>query len=143
MVGVGVILLVALYCIYRSQNELLRGGIIPLALLLILLIGYGSYILYSRPAHATASIVAYKEDPKKALVAEKTKHITDNKTGKTLTKYVYPALIILSALALFFVASLYSKGMALGFIFLFSATYVIDSGFVSRSDSFIAFIDDM
>jgi len=143
MVGVGILLAVVFYTIYRSHNELLRGSLIPLGLLLFVLIGYGFYILNSRPAHAKERIALFEKSKLDAIQKEKAKHINDNKAGKTLLKYVYPGLIILSAMALFLVASQYYKGMALGFIFLFVSIYIMDNGFVSRSDAFLSFLDSL
>lgn len=143
MIGIGLILLFVVYSIFRSQNELLKGGLIPLGLLLVVLIGYGSYILYSRPAHARESIALYQRAKIEAIEKEKVKHINDNKAGKTLIKYVYPILMIISATALFILQSQYFKGMALGFLLLFVSTYIMDSGFVSRSDAFLIFLNKL
>ena len=143
MIGIGILLLFVLYGIFRSQNDLLKGALIPLSLLLLVLIGYGSYILYSRPAHAKESIVLYGKSQTEAIEVEKVKHINDNKAGKMLMKYVYPILIILSASALLIVSSLYYKGMALGFVLLFVSTYIIDNGFVTRSDAFLSFLNTL
>jgi len=143
MIGIGIILLLVFYSIFRSQNELLRGALIPLGLLLLVLIGYGSFILYSRPAHAKASIILYEKSKAEAIEKEKAKHINDNKAGKTLLKYVYPILMIISVIALFLVPSQYYKGMALGFVLLFLSIYIIDNGFVSRSDAFLSFLNQL
>ena len=105
MIGIGVLALIAFIAILRSESELLRGTLIPLGLLLAILIGYGGYILYSRPAHAKDIISLYQKSASEAVELETTKHINDNKAGKTLILYVYPTLMIISALALFF----YSK----------------------------------
>ena len=140
MIGIGIALLIAFFFILRSQHELLKGTLIPLGLLLVILIGYGSYILQSRPAHAKESILFYKQSEKEAIEKEITKHINDNKAGKSLMRYVYPSLMILAILMLILVSSPYYKGMALGFVLLFLSTYIIDYGFVSRSDAFIKFL---
>jgi hypothetical protein len=113
---------------------------IPLSLLLLIFIGYGSYILYSRPAHAKEIISLYEQSKEEAIAKEKTKHINDNKTGKTLLRFVYPVLMIVSASVLLIVPGTYFKGMALGFVLLFVSTYIIDNGFVSRSEAFISFL---
>ena len=143
MIGVGILLLFVFYFIFRSQNELLKGSLIPLGLLLLVLIGYGGYILFSRPAHAKESIALFEKSKMEAIEKEKVKHINDNKAGKNLMKYVYPTLIILSALSLLFISSPYYKGMAIGFVLLFVSTYIIDNGFVSRSDAFLVFLNNI
>lgn len=143
MVGLGIVLLCAIVAILRSQHELLKGTVIPLGLLLLVLIGYGSYILTSRPAFAAQSIADYHQTPEQTLVQVKAKHINDNKAGVTLLKWVYPSLILLSALALLFLTSSYLQGVALGVIMLSVATYIIDTGFVTRSNAFIAFLNNV
>lgn len=143
MIGLGILGLVALYGILRSQHELLRGTIVPFSLLLLVLIGYGSYILVSRPAHARASTARYEAAPSEAIATERAKHVNDNRAGKTLLRYVYPLLILLGGGALLFLGSPHYRGVAIGVIFLAAAAYVIDYGFVSRSDAFIAFLDTL
>jgi hypothetical protein len=142
MIGIGVLLLVAFIGIVKSQNELLKGSIIPMSLLLMTLIGYGGYILYSRPAHVKQSISLYQQSEKEAIVKEQTKHINDNKAGKTLLK-IYPILMIVSIVALLFISNPYYKGMSIGFAVLFIAIYIMDYGFVSRSDLFLSFLTEL
>ncbi len=143
MITIGILLIFAMYSIFISHNDLLKGSLIPLGLLVTILIGYGSFILYSRPAHAQESIALYEQSKSEAIESEREKHISDNKAGKTLLRYVYPSLMILSALALFFLSNQYYKGMALGFVLLFLSTYLIDNGFVTRSDAFLTFLNNM
>ncbi len=139
MVGIGVLVLWTFIVIVKSQNEFFRGSLIPLGLLLFVLLGYGSYILYSRPAHVKESIELYQKSEKEAVAQEEIKHINDNKAGKTLMK-IYPILAIISLATLFFGFAPYYKGMALGFSLLFISFYIVDNGFVSRSDLFLAFL---
>jgi len=143
MIGIGILLLCVCIAIFRSENDLLRGGLIPLVLLLVVLIAYGGYILQSRPAFASASIDQFATSQEAAITHTREKHINDNKAGKTLIGMVYPALMLISVIALFFVTAPFHKGMALGFIALFVAVYIMDSGFVSRSDAFIAYLDTL
>lgn len=58
IVRTGLLLLLAFGAILRGENDLLRGSLLPLGLLLALLVGYGGSLFYSRPAHAQASIHA-------------------------------------------------------------------------------------
>ena len=143
MIGISILVLVAFVAVIRSEHELLRGSLIPMVLLFALLLGYGGYIIYSRPAHAKSSIRLYEANQKDAIEKEKTKHVNDNKAGKTLIKNVYPLLIIIAGIALFFISTPYYKGMALGFLILFISANVIDYGFVSRSDGFLVFLNTL
>lgn len=140
IIGIGLLILVAFIGIFRSQNELLRGMLIPFSLLILVLIGYGRYILQSRPTHVKQSISLYEKSTNEAIQKEIEKHTNDNKAGKILIKYVYPSLIIISAVALFLISSLYFKGMVIGFILLFASTFIIDNGFVTRSNKVIEYI---
>ena len=143
MISIGLLFLTTFIAISRGEHELLRGTLLPLGLLITILIGYGGYILYSRPAHAKESIALYQTAQVEAIQQERAKHINDNKAGKTLMKFVYPSLILLATLALSFIPAPFYKGMALGFIALFVSTFIIDNGFVTRSDSFISFLDTL
>lgn len=140
MIGIGIFISIVFVAILRSDNALLKGSIIPLSLLLTILLGYGSYMLYSRPAHAKEIIALYQKSPDKAIQQEKAKHINDNKMGKILIR-IYPVLMLVSIIALIFVSSPHYKGMAVGFALLFIATFLIDNGFVSRSDNFLSFLN--
>ena len=139
MIAIGVFLAVAFVAIFRSENVLLRGSLTPLGLLLAILLCYGSFILYSRPAHAKEISSLYQKNPGEAIKKGVAKHENDNKSGKILTR-VYPILMLGSVIALFFVSYLYYKGMALGFVLLFISAFIIDNGFISRSDAFLSFL---
>ena len=142
MIGIGIFLSIVFVAILRSDNTLLKGGLIPFSLLLAILLGYGSYMLYSRPAHAQEIIRLYQKSPDKAIKQERAKHINDNKTGKVLI-CVYPLLMLVSIVALIFVSTPHYKGMAVGFALLFISMFVIDNGFVSRSESFLSFLKEL
>ena len=141
MIGLGFLTLLAFYFSFQNENHWLRGAVIPLGLLLVVLIGYGGYILYSRPAHARASIARFQNSKEDAIEKEKAKHINDNKSGKMLLRYVYPGLMLISVLVSLLIPDPYYKGMAVGFILLFASTYIMDNGFVTRSDAFLSFLD--
>lgn len=125
--------------IYRSEDPFLKGSLVPLGLMMLVLLGYGSFIIYSRPKHAKEIIGLYQKSSDEAIKQEIAKHINDNKAGKLLMQ-VYPILILVSTIALVFASVPYYKGMALGFIILFISTFIIDNGFVSRSDAFLSFL---
>ncbi|WP_281614925.1 hypothetical protein [Flammeovirga sp. SubArs3] len=143
MIGIGFLIFAVLVMILKSDNQLLKGSSIPLGLLITILIGYGGYIIYSRPAHVEKSVQLYNESNQEGIKAEITKHTNDNKAGKTLIKYVYPGLMLLSIIGLVLSQTPYYKGVALGIIILSVATYIMDSGFVKRSDDFLIFLEQL
>ena len=130
MLIIGILLLMAFIAILRSQNVFFKGSLIPLGLLLAILLGYGGFMIYSRPAHAKEIIALYQKSPEDAIKQETAKHTNDNKAGDMLLR-VYPILMLVSVIALFFVSPPYYKGMALVFVLLFVSMFIIDSGFVS------------
>jgi hypothetical protein len=136
MIGTGIIILIIFITFFRSKSELLQGMLIPLGLMFVVLLGYGSYILFSRPAHVNTMQVLYEKNPKEALQIETVKQEIDYKSCKTLIK-VYPILMLVGVIALIFIPSPYFKGLALGFVLLFITAYFIDSGFASRSLPFL------
>jgi len=142
MIGFGVLLVVSIVGILKSEVELLRGTLLPLGLFVVLLIGYGAFILYSRPAHAKQSITLYQKSTSEAIEREIDKHVNDNKAGNMLMK-IYPILAILALTGVMFIPSPYYKGMCLGFAVLFIGIYFIDNGFVTRSDAFLEFLDKL
>ena len=143
MIGVGLVLLIGFIGILRSNHELLRGSVIPLGILIAIFIGYGGFILYSRPAHAKESIELYKKSKTDALEKEKEKHISDNKAGNILLKFVYPGIILFGLILLIIASTPHFKGMGLGFALLGIAAYVMDYGFVARSDAFLSFLNTL
>ncbi len=143
MIGIGMLMAVGYFVILKSDHEFLRGSLIPLGLLLMVLLGYGSYILFSRPAHAARSVQLYSESKQEAISNEVAKHTNDNRAGKPLTRVVYPILILASVIAAFFISNAYYRGMAIGFLLLFISALIIDRGFVSRSDAFLSFLETL
>ena len=87
MISIGIFLSIVFVAILRSDNALLKGSIIPLSLLLALLLGYGSYMLYNRPAHAKEIISLHQKSPHEAIKQAKAKHINDNKTVRCLSAF--------------------------------------------------------
>lgn len=142
MIGIGSLLVISFIFILRNEHSLLKGTLIPMGLLMAVLIGYGGFILYSRPAHASTSLELFEKSHREGISLEIEKHTNDNKAGKTLLK-IYPILAILSILPLLFGIPDYYKGLGLGFAIVFLATLIIDYGFVSRSDVFIDFLNSL
>ncbi|MEM6342412.1 MAG: hypothetical protein AAF927_00980 [Bacteroidota bacterium] len=48
MLGVSIVLLLVSIAIFRGESEVLCGGLIPLGLTLVVLMGYSTYVMSSR-----------------------------------------------------------------------------------------------
>lgn len=143
MILTGIIFSFITYAAYNSPTSFYRGTFIPLLLLLFILIGYGAYIMYSRPIHAEETIALFEVNPSSAIDLEKIKHASDNNLGNLLLRFVYPTFIIGACLLLLFIKDPYLKGLAIGLVLLFTTTYFIDSGFVHRSDKFLLYLQSI
>lgn len=136
MLGAGVVLLISLIGIFRGESEVLRGSLIPLGLALVVLIGYGSYVIFSRQGHVQEISILYEKTPIEAIGLEINKQQKDYDSCKTLMK-VYPLLMLIAVLGVIFLPSMHYKGMAMGFLLLFITAFLIDSNFASRSYPFL------
>ncbi len=125
MLMIGIAILIATVAIIRADNSVLRGATIPLALIVILLVGYGSFQTFGRPSHANKVTQLYKEAPTKAIEQEYHKALKDDRTYKTL-KVVWVILIVVSALLFLVFTTPYLKGLSIGFVALFLTTLTVD-----------------
>ncbi|MCW3160170.1 hypothetical protein [Chryseobacterium oryctis] len=126
MLGIGLLLVLFLYLILKSENQLLNGMLIPVGLLLIGNLGYGSYLLYSRAKHIATTTELYQQNPKETIQKELTKMQADSKSY-TMIKRVWAVLIVISVIAFFFLKNDYFKGLALGFLCLSVSFLLLDT----------------
>lgn len=104
---------------------------IPVCLLFVVNIGYGGYLLYSRPKHVSLAEKQFQLSPKKAFDFELQKAKADDKSFSTL-KYVWGVCTILFVALYFFISRDYYKGLSFGFALLFFGFLIIDSFFHQR-----------
>jgi len=133
MMGMGIALLIGWFAIFKSEHTLLKGSLIPLALVLVVLLGYGSMQAFYRPTHLQKVSNLYAGSPEKALEQEVQKAQKDEKAYKTL-KPIWAVLIGLFLVLYFVFPSPYWKGMFLGFATLFLSLLVLDTVLHYRLD---------
>jgi hypothetical protein len=80
MVGIGLLLVLALPFLFKSEYTLVKGMLIPICLLMIANLGYGSFLLYSRPKHIATTTKLYQQNPQETIQKEPNKAQTDNKS---------------------------------------------------------------
>lgn len=139
MVGIGILFLIAMIFIFKSDNVFLRGTLIPLSFLLVVLLGYGGSMLYSRPMYLKQATEQYQSDPNAAHSQQLAKAEKDNKAYSNL-KPVWAIIISICAILLIVFTSPYYKGVALGIIVTFSALFVVDATLHSRLKPYLEFL---
>ena len=112
--------------ILNNDQVFLNGMIIPLSLLLIANLGYGSFLLFSRPKHLITTQNLYKENSKEAIKKELEKAMNDHKAYSIL-QYVWIGLMIVSVVLWFVLSGEYYKGLSIGLIIMSIGGFLIDT----------------
>lgn len=136
MVLVGILLSISAFLIVKSGNVLLRGMLIPLALLVAMNLGYG-YILVSRPTTSLKTEDAYRHNQQQTLEQELNKAVHNEKYYAS-ARPVWALLTAISVLLFFVFRGDYSRGLSLGLTAMFFGALLIDSFLHHR---LLAYID--
>ncbi len=131
MLFIGILVLIAGISILKGNHVFLKGTLIPMALFLVLFLGYGGVLTFTRSSHVSSVESLFSEDPKAAVQKEYEKAKKDNKAYNTL-KPIWVGLIILCAILYFVFSSSYLKGLTAGFIGLFFSLLIVDTALQDR-----------
>lgn len=127
MVGMGILLsLLFLRYIFNSDNALIKGMMIPIGIVIFVNLVYGSVLSFSRPKHIVTTTSSFHADQQQTIQKEKIKMQNDNK-NYTLLKRIWAVLIMVCGIAFFVLKSDYTKGLSLGFLFLFASFLLLDT----------------
>lgn len=132
MIGLAIVILLPFIVFLFKNNQSLQKGIaLPICLLLLVSIGYGGYVWYSRAQHISHAEKQFQRSPKQTFDVEVQKIKADDKSFSAL-KYAWGAGIIFFVALYFFLSKDYYKGLSLGFALLFFGFLLIDSFFHQR-----------
>ena len=126
MLVLGILVLISAIAIFRSDHVFLRGSLRPLGLVVLVLCGYGGFQVFARPPHIKVVAEIAAHDP----IAAKEKELTKSKNDDRIygmAKKVWAALLIISALAFFFIKSEYYQGLTAGFMVLLVTMMFLDA----------------
>ena len=126
MVAMGLLFLIAVIFILKGDHQILRGTLIPLGLVLLMLLGYGGFQIFGRPAHVTKVDTLYQENPDKAVLQEYNKALKDDKTYSRF-KPIWAVLLVVSVILFFVFTGNYLKGLAIGLMILFLSLLTLDT----------------
>lgn len=132
MIGLAVVILLPLaFLLFKNSLSLQKGMSIPFFLLFIINVGYGGYVLYSKPKHLAETEQQFQANPPQTLDSELQKVKADDKSYSIL-KYVWGACAVIFIAIYFIISKDYYKGLSLGFAGLFFGFLLIDSFFHQR-----------
>lgn len=126
MLGIGITLIAAVIFILLGNNPLLKGTLIPLALVIIITVGYGGFIAFTRVPHAEKVATSYEKDPIATVEQEWTKANKDHMAYSRLKK-IWPVLIAMCGIMFLLVGTDYLRGLSLGLTVAFLSGLIIDS----------------
>ncbi|AZA53929.1 hypothetical protein [Chryseobacterium sp. G0201] len=127
MIGIAVLIILPI-CIMliKTGNSFQKGMLIPLGLLFLIDVGYGGYLLYSKPKSMEKTKKSFQLNSEITFDNEVLKVKVDHKSY-TMTKYIWAGLLILSIGCFFILKKEYLQGLALGFAVIFLGMLLIDA----------------
>jgi len=138
MIAIAIFILLPIcVLLFKSTNSLQKGATIPLVLLIIMNIGYGSYLLFSKPKYAEERTARFRINNEETIKNEFIKIKVDDKTY-TMTTYVWTGLLFVSIICFFVFTKAYFQGMSLGFAMMFLGMLLIDVFLQQRLEKFMS-----
>lgn len=125
MLVVGILLSIAAFLIFKSDNPLLRGALIPVIVLLAINLGYGA-VLVSRPSTSQSVEAAFRQNENETRVQQVEKATKDAGAFASL-RPIWAALIAISLVSFLVLANDYYRGLSLSLAALFLGALIIDS----------------
>ncbi len=142
MLILGVVLLIVIVFIFKNNNEILRGMLIPFGLILLIFLGYGGFQTFSRPNHLTKVTKSYKENTINTIQKEY-EYAEKGDKSYTQLKPIWAILIVVSVALYFILSKDYFKGLAMGLMLLFLTTLILDSIMHNRLKTYLKGITEI
>lgn len=139
MITVGLLLGLAIWFIVNSADASIQGMLYPFVLLLIANLGYGTFLLFSRPHQLKSSQALYAQNPQQAIQKELEKVEKDDKVYAML-KPIWIGLLIVAILLWFVFSEPYWKGLSLGVVIMSIGGFFIDFFLHRRLTPYLSFL---
>jgi len=130
MLVAGILFAIASYYIWKADTSMVRGMLIPLVLVTLICLGYGSNLVWGRPAKAKALTTAYQQNAS-ATIQEETARLEKETATYSMTIKGWVVTIVIGLLLYFFMSAGYYKGLGIG-ILLFGAIALLTDIFLSK-----------
>lgn len=125
MMVLGVSLAAAALLIFKSEDPLLRGMLLPVIVLTAMNLGYGSVLIY-RPTTSQKIEAAFRLNPAQTT-GRQIQKATDDASYYTRARPAWAALTAVSVLLFFVFSGDYYRGLSLGLTAMFLGALFIDS----------------
>ena len=132
----GILLLASFVFIWKSNHEVLRGAMIPLGIVICVMLGYGGYLMASRPSFPHKLEQSFKKNQEQTINSELARLQKEDRTYSTL-KLSWAMLILVSAIIYLLVSGLYWKGLSIGLILLFLSGLATDTSLHYRLSKYM------
>jgi hypothetical protein len=142
MLAVGVVTLISVILIVRGENPILKGMLIPLGLIVLIGLGYGGFLSFSRPGHLVEVQKMYQNNPQQVISQELVKAERDNK-NYTMIKKIWPILIAIAALLLYFLHGDYARGILIGLLMVFVFGLILDTFLHQRLQPYLNVLQEL
>lgn len=140
-IAVFILLPIAVF-LMKSSHSLQKGMLIPIGLLFLMNVGYGGYLLFSKPKYAEQKTIEFQLNPKETIKNEVVKIEADSKSY-TLTKYLWVGLLIVSIVCFFIFTKEYFQGLSVGFGVMFLGMLIIDMCLHYRLKYYLVVLNNM
>lgn len=126
----------------KTHHVFFKGMIIPLSLLILMLLGYGSYLLTTKGREIQKIETQYSENHQQTLKEEQAK-ANQNSKSYVMFKTIWGTLLLFSILFYFLLNGIYMKGLSAGCILLFLTLFITDTFFHARLKTYLSFLQEL
>ena len=143
MIGIAVLIIFPICILFiKTSNSLQKGMLIPFGLLFLINVGYGSYLLISKPKYVIERTTQFQLNAEETIEKEVAKIKADDKSY-TMTKYVWVGILVLSVFCFFIFNKEYFQGLALGFGIMFMGMLLIDVFLHNRLEYYLKVLQNI
>jgi len=139
MVSGGILLGIAIGFILNNVDLFIKGMLYPFVLLFFANIGYGTFLLFSRPKQLQDTQELFEHNPQQAIQKELEKAEKDDKVY-TLLKPIWLGLLLGSIILWFVFSDPYWQGVSVGLIIMSIGGFFIDFFLHRRLKPYLDFL---
>ena len=143
MLAIGIACLIAWIAIFRSEHTILKGTLIPMALMLVVFLGYGGMQAIVRPKHTAKLQQLMEQNGVEEALKHETEYLKGGDKAYSTLKPIWAALIILSVVLYFVFKTDYLKGLSIGLMALFLTLVVLDTTLQYRLSKYLNAIQSL